>query len=155
MERFAVNMYIESTIKAPRRGEAKAMWLIEFTKAPEQIFTRQGFVEFGDITEDAVVLTAIAEGLSILTKQCEIRIFTRARHVFSTLKSSKNADLRCRKWLSASEKSIKNAPLWEIVTHMLEKHEWEITDDHHSFQKYMESELKRWQRASSKQKQTN
>lgn len=142
-----LNIYVDSTIRAPRRGDGKGMYLVEFVsdKDPEKIETRQGFLYLPDTTEDEIILTTMIEAVNILNRSCKVRIFTNAKHVFSTLECRKNADLRSRKWLSASEKSIKNAPLWEIITQHLEKHEWTITDEDHSFREYMRSELKKWQ----------
>ena len=142
-----LNIYIDSTIRAPRRGDGKGMYLVEYVsdKDPEKIETRQGLLYLPDTTEDEIMLTTLIEGVNILNRPCKIRIFTNAKHIFSTLESHKNADLRSRKWLSASEKSIKNAPLWEIITQQLEKHDWTITSEEHSFREYMKSELKKWQ----------
>ena len=125
------------------------MWLVEFVKddQPDKFVTRQGFTQFADTTEDAIILTILIEALLILNKPCTIRIFSKARGVFSTLESRRYEGWSAQKWLKSDQKSVKNAHLWDIVAHALEKHEWTVTDEDHSYQEYMRSELKKWQRA--------
>lgn len=137
---------METNIKAPAKREAKAMWLVEFVsdKDPEKTVTRQGFVEFGQITEDAITLTAMIEALSILRKPCKVHIYTKARGIYGTLEQSRNIAWRSQKWHKATGDLVKNAELWEILTRILETHEWELADSGHSFEKYMESEIRKW-----------
>ena len=144
-----LNIYIDSTIKAPAKREAKGMYLLEYVndKDPEKFVTRQGFTEYAETTEDAITLTAIIEALSLLNKPCKIRIFTKARNVFNTLEQRRNETWRQSKWQNSSQNMVKNCELWELLTHTLERHEWEITTEGHSYENFMESELKKWQRA--------
>lgn len=106
---FQVNIYVKANIKAPQKHEAKAMWLVEFVreKNPEDPITRQGFVEFAETTEDAIVLTALIEAVNILTKECEICIFTKARNVLATLDTRRYEGWRHQKWLNASQNMVK------------------------------------------------
>ena len=144
-----LNIYIDSTIKAPAKREAKGMYLLEYVndKDPEKFVTRQGFTEYAETTEDAITLTAIIEALSLLNKPCKIRIFTKARNVFNTLEQRRNETWRQSKCQNSSQNMVKNCELWELLTHILERHEWEITTEGHSYENFMESELKKWQRA--------
>ena len=142
-----LNIYLKTDISAPRRSDAKAMWLVEWVsdKDPEKTVTHDGFLALPDTTEDEIILTALIQALNILNKPCKIRIFTDAQRVLNVLDLRRNEGWRSQKWRSASEKPIKNAPLWEIVTNQLTIHEWSITDEVHSFRDYMRSELKKWQ----------
>ena len=144
---FQVNIYVKANIKAPQKHEAKAMWLVEFVreKNPEDPITRQGFVEFAETTEDAIVLTALIEAVNILTKECEICIFTKARNVLATLDTRRYEGWRHQKWLNASQNMVKNAELWEILIGHLAKHKWKTSAETSSFDSLMETELKKWQ----------
>ena len=144
-----VNIYLESTIKAPQKGPGRAMWIVELVKDdnPEKIVTRQGLTEFAETTEDAIILTILSEALMIIGKPCTIRIFTKAQGVFWTLETRRYAGWKRAKWQRDSVKSTKNAHLWEIISHALEKKatEWTVTDEEHSYQNYMRTELRKWQ----------
>ena len=146
LKKFRVNIYAASTIKAPARREAKAMWIVEFVRDanPFDPVIRKGFIEFGETTEDAVILTALAEALGILTKECEICIFTKCRGVFSTLETRRYEGWRANKWRNSYQNMVKNAELWEILIGFLEKHTWSASQESHSFEALMESELKKW-----------
>ena len=123
------------------------MWLLEFVKDddPSKFVTRQGFTEYAETTEDAIVLTVLIHALQILNKPCKIRIFTKAHGVFNTRESRRFENWKAQKWLKSDAKSVKNANLWDIVAHGLEKHEWSVTEEEHSYQEYMRTEIKKWQ----------
>ena len=122
------------------------MWLVEFVreKKPDDPVIRKGFIEFAEITEDAIVLTALIKALSILTKECEIRIFTKARGVLATLETRRYEGWRAQKWLNTSQNITKNAELWEIITGLLDNHEWSIGTGENTFESLMETELRKW-----------
>ena len=109
------------------------MYIAEFVsdKNPESFVTREGYAEFGETTEDAAILT----------------ILTKAKGILATLESRRYEAWQGQKWLKSNKESVKNAHLWDIVAHALEKHDWTVTDEDHSYREYMRSELKKWQRA--------
>lgn len=145
-----VNIYIDSTIKAPRRGDGSGIYLVEWVddKNPEKFKTWPAVLfDLPDTTENTTVLIALIEALCRFTKQTKIRIFTKSKWLFQTLESRKYAEWRSQKWRGASENIIKNHELLEILIPLLEKHEWTITTDEHSYDLILESELKKWQKA--------
>ena len=146
---YHVNIYIETTIKAPAKKEGRAMWLIEFVREanPLDPVIRKGFVEFAETTEDQITLTALINALLKLTKECEICIFTKARNVLATLDTRRYEGWRAHKWVNTSQNIVKNAELWEILTELLQKHTWVTKIETHSFESLMQTELKTWQRA--------
>ena len=146
---YRVNIYVETTIQAPAKKEARAMWLIEFVREqnPFDPVIRKGFVEFAETTEDQITLTALITALSRLTKECEICIFTKARNVLATLDTRRFESWRVHKWVNSSQNIVKNAELWEIFTELLEKHNWKTSIETHSFESLMKTELRTWQRA--------
>ena len=111
------------------------MYIAEFVsdKNPESFVTREGYAEFGETTEDAAILTILIEALLILNKPCTIRIFTKAKGILSTLESRRYETWQGQKWLKSNKESVKNAHLWDIVAHALEKHDCTITDEDHSY----------------------
>ena len=142
-----VNIYLESTIKPPRKGEASGMWIVEYVqdKDPNKFVTLQGGCSFAETTEDAIILTLLAESLMRFHKPCEIRIFTKAQGVLNTLETRRFNTWSAQNWLKSDGKAVKNAHLWDIVARALEKHTWTVTDEDHSYREYMRSELKKCQ----------
>lgn len=86
---FKVNIYIATTWKSPRQKEGSAAWLVETIKKDGTIVTRPedgpGVMRL-EGTETSATLTALTEALKILTKSCEIRIFTLNERIFDTTK---------------------------------------------------------------------
>ena len=136
-----VNIYIDSTIKAPHRGEGTAMYIIECPAAPDNIV--KGFVEFPDTTEDAITLTAIIEALGRFTKESTIRIYTRCNGVFCGLDTGRIQSARLNGWKSAKGVPNKNAELWDIFISLISRHNYTITQEDHSFREIMRTDLKR------------
>jgi len=138
-----VNVYVDSTIKKPNRGEGKAMYLIECNVKGEPK-TAEGFVHLPDTTEDAIILTALIEALGRFLKPSNIRIFVKAPGVFNAIDTGRIQAAKTKGYRTAKGQSIKNAELWDIFLNLVPKHKWKITDEEHSFQEYMRSELKKW-----------
>lgn len=138
-----VNIYVDSTIKNPNRGEGTAMFLLECEtqKGPK---TLQGFVHLPDTTEDSIILTALIEGLGHFLKETPIRIFVKAPGVFNAIDTGRIQTAKLNGFRTAKGQSIKNAELWSILLSLLPKHKWTITNEEHSYQNYMKSELKKW-----------
>ena len=141
-----LNIYLESTIRPPQKAAGKAMYIVELV-IKNQPVTVQGFAEYAETTEDAITLTVLSEALLRLNKPQEIRIFTKAKGVLSTLESRRYKAWKDQKWLKSNGEPVKNAFLWDIVAHGLEHKttKWTVTDDDHSYEDYMRAELKRWQ----------
>ena len=123
------------------------MYLVEYVsdRNPEKMKTWPAvFTDLPDTTENILTLVTLIKALGRFTKPTQIRIFTNAQGVFGVLESRNYAVWRSQKWRGASQNIIKNNELWEILIPLLELHEWTVTTDEHSFEKYMESELKKW-----------
>ena len=136
-----VNIYIDSTIKAPQRGSATAMYIIECPAAPDNVV--KGFVEFPDTTEDAITLTAIIEALGRFTKESHIRIYTKCNGVFCGLDTGRIQMSRVNGWKNSKGVPNKNAELWDIFISTAARHRWTITQEDHSFMEIMRMDLKR------------
>lgn len=127
------------------------MYLVEFVpdKHPDKFQTWREYAEYGETTEDAIILSVLIKALMRITRPCEIRIFTKAKSVFSTLESRRYNTWRDNNWLKGNGEAVKNAHLWDVAQDLLasKSTEWTVSDEDHSYQEYMRSELKKWQRA--------
>jgi ribonuclease HI len=139
-----VNIYVDSTIKNPNRGEGTAMYLLECIVKNEPK-TIEGFVHLPDTTEDAIILTALIEALGRLIKPTTVRIFTKSRGVFGAINTGSIQTAKTKGFRNAKGQSVKNAELWSIFLSFIPKYKWTITQEDHSFEKYMKAELKKWQ----------
>ena len=138
-----VNIYVDTTIKAPNRGAGKSMFLIESPTAPDNVV--KGFIALQETTEDAITLVTIIKALNRFTKPSKINIFTKCNGVYHSINSRRCFEYQKNRWINAKGTQVKNAELWEILVDILPKHEWTVTQADHSFMEYMRSELKKWQ----------
>lgn len=118
------------------------MYLVECV-INNRIESREGIVSFPDTTEDAITITALIRALAELNKPCKFKIYTSDRNIFYALETGRAQKFRDKEYMNAKGLPVKNAELWEILFELLQKHEWEITQEEHSYRLYMESELKK------------
>lgn len=138
-----VNIYVDTTIKAPSRGPGKSIYLIECPAHPDNVV--KGFSKLQDTTEDALTLLTIIKALQRFTKKATISIFTKCNGVYHSIDTGRCFKYKEDDWKNAKGQQIKNAELWDILLEILARHDWSITQADHSFMEYMRSELKRWQ----------
>ena len=138
-----VNIYVDTTIKAPSRGPGKSIYLIECPAHPDNVV--KGFSKFQDTTEDALTLLTIIKALQRFTKKAKISIFTKCNGVYHAIDTGRCFKYKEDDWKNAKGQQIKNAELWDLLIENLTGHEWTITQADHSFMEYMRTELKRWQ----------
>ncbi|MBR2805887.1 MAG: hypothetical protein IKE18_03805 [Oscillospiraceae bacterium] len=138
-----VNIYVDTTIKAPSRGPGKSIYLIECPKHPDNVV--KGFSKLQDTTEDALTLLTIIKALQRFTKKATISIFTKCNGVYHAINTGRCFTYKEDDWKNAKGQQIKNAELWDLLIENLARHEWSITQADHSFMEYMRTELKRWQ----------
>ncbi|MBQ6318223.1 MAG: hypothetical protein IJI23_00335 [Lachnospiraceae bacterium] len=140
-----INIYIQSSIKPPRRGAAKAMYMIMSPAKPDDPV--KGFLELPDTTEDAITLSAIIEALQRFTRPTTIRIYTKCNGVFHALDTGRIQSAKMNGFRNSKDQPTKNAELWEIFLSLVPKFSWTITQEDHEYENWMRSELDKWQRA--------
>lgn len=141
-----VNIYVDSTIKNPNRGEGVAMYLLEciVKGVPKTI---EEHIYLPDTTEDAAIVTALIEALGRVKDPAntKVRLFVRAKGVFNAISSGRIQSSKIDKFKSAKGKPIKNAELWSIFLATVPRYHWTITNEEHSYEQYIRGELKKCQ----------
>lgn len=126
---FKVNIYIATTWRSPRQKEGSVAWLVEFSKKDGSIETRPregpGAMRLGG-TETGAVLSALIEALKILTKTCEIRIYTQNERVLAPLKNGWLETWKINNFQNQRGKTIKHSEKWKELEKLTEKHTLEI-----------------------------
>lgn len=137
-----VNIYIATDIKgAARVKRGKGIYVLEcFVK--DKPYTVDGRVEEENTTNNALTLKLLGVALRRMQKRSVIRIFTRNEHVLNTIKNEWNIGWRDNEWKNAKGQLIKNMELWQQVTEELEKHIYTVTQEQHTYENWMSTELK-------------
>ena len=141
-----VNIYVDSTIKNPQRGEGIAMYLLECIIKDEPK-TIEEHICLPDTTEDAAILTALIEALGRVRDpaKTKVKLFVRAQGVYNAISSGRIQASKIDRFKNAKGKPVKNAELWSILLTTVMRYHWTITDKEHSYEQYMRGELKKWQ----------
>lgn len=137
-----VNIYIATDIRgAARVKHAKGMYILECF-VQDKPYTKEGRMCMDDATDNALTLTLLAKAVSRMQKRSVIRIFTRNGHILSTIKNEWNTGWQNNGWKNAKGQPVKNAELWQAVTEELDKHIYTVTDEKHSYENWLSTELK-------------
>ena len=143
---FKVNIYICTSWKSPKQKKGIAGWVVEFIKSNGDIVTRPydapGLVEV-EGTETKATLIALIEALKILTKSCEIRIFTLNERVFTPLKNGWIDTWKKNNFQSSKGKTVKNSEQWKEIVKLSEKHVIKIEKDLGSYKLILPSEIEK------------
>lgn len=140
---FKVNIYIETTIRAPAKRDGAYIYVLEFVKSSGEPVTRQEIKHIKETTENELVLRAIVSALNRLTKNCEIRINTKCQHVLNTVQNLHHIQWEKSDWINSKGKEVKNKELWQQYVKMSRIHVITVLSSEHSYQEWMRRELKK------------
>lgn len=127
--RFEVNIYVATTWRSPRQKEGSVAWLVEFPKRDGSIETRPregpGAMRL-EGTETGAILSALIEALKILTKTCEIRIYTQNERILAPLKNGWLEEWKNNNFQNSKGDNVKNSEKWKELSELLEKHTYKL-----------------------------
>lgn len=143
MDNFRVNVYIETTVRGPRRGAAAGMWLVEYILPRSgRAEKREGILYREDTTWNAITLELINEAFSILTKPCLIRVNTECPHVLSVMRNGTLPVWEKNGWINAKGEPVKNKEAWQRACFWMRPHAVTVDDGWHGHKEEMRSKIK-------------
>lgn len=138
-----VSIYIETSIKNPRRGKAAGMWIAEYITSREETVTRSGIIYREDTTENALTLELMKEAFSRLRKPCLVLVNTQCRHILNTVENGLLPEWKKAGWISKKNKPVKNAELWKQIYEMMQNHGITMRNEWHSFRMIMQENIQK------------
>lgn len=137
-----VDIYVKTSAKGPgKRKKAYYVWVIQM-KLKGKEYTRKGFGELKDATENQATLTAIITALQRFTKDSEIRINTSCEHVLNSARNFWPPQWEKAGWVKNNGKPVANSELWQQFLNVSRMHTISWNDKEHEFSSWMEYELK-------------
>lgn len=73
-------------------------------------------------TNNRMELLAVIEGLSILTRSCDVELYTDSKYVQQAITKNWLKNWQKNGWKTAAKKPVKNQDLWRRLMPLLEKH---------------------------------
>lgn len=147
MKVFEVNIYIETSIKSPKEGNATGMWLIEFIMKSGEPKTKKGFMVEEGTTENELTLRLIVEALNRLTKSCFVSVNTECGHVLSAVNNKWLNRWESDGWFTRKGKPVANKGLWQELSGLMGKHSVKFKNEWHSYKVFMQAKVKKIQEA--------
>ncbi len=141
MEMFAVNIYIVTTVRGPRRGAAAGMWLVEYVKRNKTPETRSGTLYREDTTQNALTLELLNAALHILTKPCSVRVNTECAHVLNVLRNGTHSTWEKNGWISARGEPVKNREAWKQARLLMSAHAITVENEWHGYLDVMRRDI--------------
>ena len=121
-----VNIYIETTIKAPTVKDGKYASALVFTKANGENAYRIVSGEECDSTYNRLTLIAMIRSLQKLKERCHVVIHTDNAYIKNISEQGAPEKWRRSEWKKATGAEVQNKELWKLYVEEAEKHEIEF-----------------------------
>ena len=137
-----VNIYIESSVKGPRRSNGVVGFVLEEESHKDKTLTQFGKVE--NVTANQAVLLALIHAMRRIKTGTDITIWTDSFYVQSALVHGWLEEWSENGWKTAKGKEICNEKEWKQIKELLGdvEPEFEIGTQH-PFKNYLKSEVER------------
>ena len=137
-----VNIYIESSVKGPRRSNGVVGFVLEEESHKDKTLTQFGKVE--NVTANQAVLLALIHALRRIKTGTDITIWTDSFYIQSALVHGWLEEWSENGWKTAKGKEICNEKEWKQIKELLGdvEPEFEIGTQH-PFKNYLKSEVER------------
>ena len=140
---FQVNIYIETSVRGPRRGAAAGMWLAEYGKRDGTTETRSGVLYREDTTQNALTLELLNSALLILTKPCSVRVNTECTHVLNVMRNGLLPTWEKNGWINAKGEPVKNREAWERAVSLMSAHAVTVGNGWHGYLETMRRDIRK------------
>lgn len=134
-----VNIYIETSIRGPRRRAGAYGYVLE-------TYTAAGAATLTDIkplpetTEAQSLAMALAEALGRLRASCSLKIYTQSSYIQSVLMHWLK-DWQVNGWMNKKGNEVADAETWQKTAELLNAHLYGVVvGAAHSYQEYLQRE---------------
>lgn len=141
MEKKTVNIYLATSLKAPRKAPGTYLWLLETdTKSGPATLYKTGYKE--DTTENQSCLLALKESLSRLRVPCLLHIFTDCAYMAAALEKEWYKEWEINDWKNKKGKQVQDEETWRELSSLLRLHDLSVhLKEAHSYKSWMATEI--------------
>ena len=142
--RKVVDIYIDTSIKGPKRQNGAALFILAFVASTGKTADRGQWIQKEDTTENHLTLLALEAALKHLIKACYLVIHLECSYVAAAIQNGWLQDWQKNGWQTAKKKPVRDAEIWQSILSLLEKHEFEVElGKEHTYRAWMKRELER------------
>ncbi|MCI7040582.1 MAG: hypothetical protein MR992_00345 [Lachnospiraceae bacterium] len=141
MDKFQVNIYIETSIHGPAIKTAAGMYIIEYILKSGEAETRSGILFRDNTTENALALETLEGAFRRLTKSCSVGVNTGCTHILNVMNNHYLSVWEKNGWINAKKKPVANRELWQQLKETMDVHAVSFRSEYHSYRKRMVFDL--------------
>lgn len=143
-EMKVVDIYIDTSVKGPKRQDGKALFILAFVTASGKTADRGNWVHKEDTTENQLTLLALEAALKHLKAACYLVIHLECNYAAAALTNGWIQEWKNNGWQTAKKKPVSDAEIWQSILSLLEKHEFEVElGQEHTYRAWMKRELEK------------
>lgn len=135
----AVNIYIETSIRGPRRCAGAYGYILETYTAAGAV-TLTDFKLLPETTEAQSLALALAEALGRMRESCSLTIYTQSSYIESVLLHWLK-DWKANGWMNKKDRPVADAEVWQKTAELLNAHIYDVVvGASHSYRDYLQRE---------------
>lgn len=138
-----VNIYIDTSIKGPRRRAGAYMYIL-------QVQTAAGSADAGDAeylqdtTDNQATLKALEKALGRMRQPSHLVIWIENTYVAAALRNKWYLTWADSQWMTAKKEPVADAETWRRIQYLLNEHDFDVRlKEAHEYRAWMASELKK------------
>lgn len=137
-----VDIYIDTSIKGPRRRDGTCLYILAFQAANGKTADRGRRIQRADATENQLTLLGLEAALRHLKEPCRLILHLECTYVASALQHRWFDEWRHNGWMNAKNKVVSNADTWQAIEYLLNAHVFEVVlKQPHTYRDWMRREL--------------
>ena len=139
-----VNVYIQTTIKGPRRRDGVGGYILECERQQGNA-TLTNFVQIENEAENGAEVITLAAALSRMKKPCAFSIFTDSAYMENALKCEWWRSWADDEWKNKKGEPIAHVEEWQEIAKRLNESDLchVLLKENHEYRKYLDNELRR------------
>lgn len=142
-----VDIYIDTSIKGPRRRDGVCQYIIAFKAANGVTADTGDKIRAADTTENRLTLLGLEAALKRLKAPCALIIHLECSHVAAVLNNGWLEEWKYNNWMTKKGAPVADAKKWQSIQYLLNAHEFQVVlKEEHSYREWMKRELVKTER---------
>ncbi len=141
-ERKTVEIYIDTSIKGPKRRDGSGIYILAFTTISGKTADRGGWIREKDTTENHLTLMGLEEALKHLRKPCSLILHLECPYVAHALQNRWYDGWEVNGWMTGKKIPVTDSEKWRSIQYLLNEHKFEVSlKQDHPYRAWMRREL--------------
>lgn len=145
-----VDIYIDTSIKGPRRRDGICQYIIAYKAANGETADTGNKIRATDTTENSLTLIGLEAALKRLKASCQLILHLECQHVAAVLNNGWMTEWKYNNWMTKKGAPVADAEKWQSVEYLLNAHEFEVRlKEPHTYRDWMKRTLSEKENESS------